>query len=190
MMGLTHLFVGTASALALTSSTYGVIPALIGGAMGGTISDIDTKNNTFLKYFKFKTLLIGLAVDFVLQGRILSYIVSANKVMLLVGIVLFFILLQIGKVQKHRGPTHSILALIIISLSIALFCLPIIPAFIVGFISHLILDLLNKKSVSIFFPCKGICLKLCYADKLANKILMFGSMGLTLILIFRSIGFF
>ncbi|ONI43107.1 hypothetical protein AN640_06770 [Candidatus Epulonipiscium fishelsonii] len=174
MMGLTHLFIGTASALALTSSVYGIIPALIGGSIGGTISDIDTKNSIFSKYFKIKNIVIAIVIDLVLQGPILHYIFKANKVILLFGIILFFILLKLGKAQKHRGPTHSILALTLFSVSIAFFSLPILPAFIIGFISHLTLDILNKKPVNIFYPYnKGICLKFCYANKSTNTTLLF-----------------
>lgn len=44
----------------------------------------------------------------------------------------------------------------------------------VAYFSHLVLDVLNKKKIPLFYPLKfGICLKLCYANKKANKVLMY-----------------
>ena len=46
--------------------------------------------------------------------------------------------------------------------------------FAIGFLSHIGLDLLNKKPVQVFFPVKSrrMCLGWCYANRLANKFLL------------------
>ena len=53
-----------------------------------------------------------------------------------------------------------------------------------GYISHIIIDLLNKKNVQVFFPIgKGFCFGLCYANKLGNKVLMYGGLGISILLL-------
>ena len=49
---------------------------------------------------------------------------------------------------------------------------PLIPYVAAGFLSHMVLDLLNKKPVEIFYPYKkGVCLRLFSADGLANRLI-------------------
>ena len=47
--------------------------------------------------------------------------------------------------------------------------------FAIAFASHVLLDMMNKKSVRLFYPAKkGFCLKWFYADRLANKFFEIG----------------
>ena len=52
--------------------------------------------------------------------------------------------------------------------------------FVITFVSHRILDMLNKRSVRLFYPAeKGVCLGMFYADRFANKVFaLAGSMWL------------
>ncbi len=44
----------------------------------------------------------------------------------------------------------------------------------VGYFSHIVLDLFNKKKVQLFYPFKsGFCFGICYANKTMNKGLMY-----------------
>lgn len=42
--------------------------------------------------------------------------------------------------------------------------------FLVGYVAHILADMLNRKEVKILYPLqKGICLKICSADGIVNK---------------------
>lgn len=177
MMSRTHLTVGIAAALALSPVTdlQTCLLAAAGGAIGGVIPDVDIFNTAHKK----DALLVGLISFGILIGGIVYYIMNH----LIIGDVLghlsifgafcFDVLFVIGFFSDHRHFTHSILAMLLFSLSVSMICKPLMIPFAIGFISHLALDILNKKGMHLLFPYKkGFCLKLCYADKLANKVLL------------------
>jgi inner membrane protein len=53
---------------------------------------------------------------------------------------------------RHRGWTHSILGLIIFSLPLWLLSKEIFIGFALGYITHLLLDMLNPSGVRVFWP--------------------------------------
>ena len=179
MMGKTHIMMGIASALAVTTPrTVGsCLAAVIGGAAGGMMSDIDiksgpgSKDTSSTRSIVLKIISVCLLVDLVTDGGILIYMQYCNDRILLMGMAYFVLLYWIGTLREHREFTHSLLALFLFSSSIAMFCMPVAIPFAIGFLSHILLDILNKKSVKIFFPAeKGVCLRLCYANQLGNRI--------------------
>ncbi len=55
--------------------------------------------------------------------------------------------------------------------------------FAIGYIAHILADILNKKEIKILFPLKkGIALSLCSADGLVDKLLFTGSIGIIILL--------
>ena len=77
-----------------------------------------------------------------------------------------------GKLSSHRSFTHSFLALGFLMAAFYFLYAPLIPYVAAGFLSHMFLDLLNKKPVEIFYPYKkGVCLRLFSADGLANRLI-------------------
>lgn len=200
MMGTTHICIGVASALALTmpENVGGCIAAIVGGAVGGSISDIDVSSkkngigSLYAKLIATGIIPLALVFDYIVDGGIIDYIKKCNSTNLTIGIVMFILLCLIGSKQDHRGFTHSLLALSLFSVSIALFCKPIFIPFFIGFASHLLLDTLNKKSIKLFFPLKkGVSLDICYANKSMDKLfLLIGAIGTVVILcysLFRNI---
>ena len=97
-----------------------------------------------------------------------------------------------GFFQEHRKFTHSFLAMLLYTF--AVFCIypPFAKPFLIGYFSHIIIDLLNKKKVQIFSPLEfGICFGICYANKLGNKILMYcGLVVSSILLLYGFITFF
>lgn len=78
--------------------------------------------------------------------------------------------------SSHRGFSHSLLALDLFAGSLWLIFPAMTVPFVITFVSHLILDILNKKSVRLLYPVeKGICLGWFYADRWANK--LFATVG-------------
>ena len=118
------------------------------------------------------------------NGKSASLIVPMTS-FLLIGAAMFVALTVIGKLSKHRDRTHSILALVLFSVSVFLIDPHIGLAFAIGYGSHLIIDLFNKSPIRMLYPLKkGICFKLCYADRLGNELLLVGGVFITVLYIF------
>ncbi len=202
MMGTTHLAIGIASSLVLTqprtSPQFAI--AVIGGALGGVASDIDVKlsfENQFASRYAWDALgseitalmiTIGLFIsDYLLSGGICESILQ-HRYLSMIGLIISVLLVIIGeRNKKHRGKTHSLLALLLSSTGIALIHPQIGISYAIGFASHIICDLFNKSNVQILYPFNktGICLKLCYAERMVNQVLC--GVGLTTIFIFMHI---
>ena len=70
----------------------------------------------------------------------------------------------------HRGFSHSIAALLLETACLKLIFPAAALPFAAAFASHVLLDLMNKRPVRLFYPVKkGICLGWFYSDRLANK---------------------
>lgn len=181
MLRNTHAVWGAASAAAVTqcSSIGQIISAACLGALGGVICDIDLfskhnhKNRLARIIIGVAVFLIMLAaVDFKFHIGIYRRIYAYAGLGQSAGIVGFIALCIIFMAAAHRKFSHSILACILSSLCVYLIYPPVCPAYAAGFISHLALDLLNKKPEQLFFPMKkGVCLNLMYSDRTGNTVM-------------------
>lgn len=80
------------------------------------------------------------------------------------------------KGSGHRGFSHSLLALVLETACLQLVFSAAALPFAAAFASHVMLDLMNKRPIRLFYPSKkGMCLGWFYADRLANK--AFAAMG-------------
>ena len=53
------------------------------------------------------------------------------------------------------------------------FSAPVLIGFIIGFASHLLLDLINYRPIQLFYPLeKGVSLKICKANSRLNIVIM------------------
>lgn len=180
MMGKTHLTVGIAAALtALQPRTAaGCFAAVLGGAIGGVICDIDTLRNEGSNdsiAVQLSALAIGasvLAADWYLNTGILRYVLTLGENRLLYGALALFTLWVIGFFSNHRGFTHSIAAGALFSQAVWMLCPPVVMPFASAYASHIVLDLLNKKGVRLLYPMKGgVYCDLFYSDRTANDLL-------------------
>ena len=79
-----------------------------------------------------------------------------------------------ASISSHRGFSHSLLALGLEAASLWLILPSAVLPFVIAFLSHILLDLTNKKPLRLMYPMKnGFCLKWFYADRLANKVCEF-----------------
>lgn len=194
MMGKTHISVGIASSLILcqpkTKAEF--ISAIIGGAVGGVMSDIDVKIDRSNKFAEkaskdalYGEIIAAVIAAFALIADALSGFnvinrIASNWIPAVVGGVVFVVLTVLGEISTHRDRTHSILALILFTLSVAFIDTEIGIAFFFGYLSHLLIDLLNKSPERLFYPFKkGVCFKVCYADRLGNDLLFAFGAGVT-----------
>ena len=191
MMGRTHFAVGLATALAVIQpkSVGECMVAVFAGALGGVTADNDTLNQSnSLKgqLLALKTALGALLIDYFFKLGICESIM-ANPKKALVGLVAFLVLWFIGFFSDHRTFTHSFLAMILYSLAIGLIYEPFTLGFMVAYLSHLALDILNRKKMPLLYPLDlGICLKLCYSDGKVDTFLMY--VGYITTAVFLTIG--
>ena len=196
MMSRTHLAVGVGSALTIMLPTEAKFccAAVIGGLLGGIIPDNDILDNDYTgdailgQVIGFGTTAGILFLDKILNIGLCNELFSRSTINLVFGLLIFIGVYIFGFFQEHRKFTHSFLAMIIYSF--AVFCIypPLIKPFIIGYSSHIFIDLLNKKKIQIFWPIEtGICFGICYANKLGNRILMWGGFVVSCVLLIYSI---
>lgn len=180
MLGKTHMAVGIAAALAITRpTTLAEIVLGVGiGGLGAVISDIDVgtseSHRDADKIIAMATItMIGIGVlDYFFHLGIWNRMKNNRAVyqMVIAGLVFIGICVY-GKEKPHRSFMHSFLAMGMLSAVIAVIYPPAVIYFVVGFLSHLALDLFNYKRVRLFYPVKkGICFRMFHAHGMANEI--------------------
>jgi len=182
MMSKTHITMGIGTSLLLLHphTASGISAVLIGGTFGAIIPDIDCKSTRISRD--------------ALHGRIIAAAVIAASVFfgqfqqvsllkdilqthvnhtILLGFLLMSILCVAGRISGHRSFSHSFLFFVLMGGAIYQIYPAFLPGFCIGCLSHLLLDCLNKKPVRLLYPMKTeFCMKLCYADGMANKVLL------------------
>ncbi len=186
MMGKTHWAIGMAASLAVSFSAVQPqnlsdnLIALAGGAVGGVLAGCDILDDDY-KYDALIGQLLGLAVlgivvalDWFLKLGVCEYVVNQNRTLSIAAGIAFCILYIVGCSSDHRTFTHSLLAMALFAGCFTAVYPRMGFAVLVGYASHLLLDLLNKKEVPLLYPLKkGICFDLCYAKGAGNTFLMF-----------------
>ncbi|MDE6087654.1 MAG: metal-dependent hydrolase [Oscillospiraceae bacterium] len=173
--------VGVAATLAVThpNTITSILMAVSMGAVGALISDLDVDSSIANKkanqIFPLLLVIVVLAViiDLVFQVGLWQKIWNnSNLLKILGGTAAFVSICLFGKNQPHRSFMHSFLALATLDISLSLIYLPLVQYFTVGFLSHLAIDLLNKKKLKLLYPKKdGFSLKLCSSSGIVNRIL-------------------
>ena len=187
MMGKTHIAVGLASSYLLLqpSTPPQFAAATVGGCIGSIMADIDVKIDRSNKYalrasldaLYGEILAVGISIAALasnyLSGGTIIQAALAHWQQSLIGVAFLIVLIAIGEASTHRDRTHSLLAMLLFSFSVLLIDKSIGIAFAVGYASHLIIDLFNKSPIRILYPLKkGFCLKVCYADRFGNELLL------------------
>lgn len=178
MMGKTHFTIGLATSLAIMQpeSFNECAVALIAGAFGGVTPDNDLLDQTHslsAQLYAMVTTFIVLLADFFFKWGICEHIM-ANQTRAMIGLIGFLVFWIIGCYTDHRTFTHSLTAMFIYSLFFGFIYEPFTLCFMAAYLSHLLLDMLNKKKVPIFYPLDfGIALKLCYANGKFDVALMY-----------------
>lgn len=158
MTGKTHTAIGMAIGLTLafkkpidaqlaiiTASTIGALAADLDHPKGELNQKLLLINNNF-----FKT------VFYLGVGIILLYIYLQNRSTLF---VLLSILSFALAISTHRAFTHSIMGFILFSAIIRLMLMEfglvlMYRGFIIGYISHLLMDCFTSKGIKLFYPIK------------------------------------
>ena len=194
MLGRTHITTGVAAALLVLhpATPLGIVSAVAGGALGGAVCDIDCKGSDLNKETARGAVLaaicIAAAVIFDLRSRngLIDHIrneVGNNLLLGGIGILIFCIW---GVCSAHRTFTHSALGALLMSASVWLICAPLGAAVLTGMVSHILLDLLNRRSIPLLYPLKkpSVCFGLCDADGITDRLLSILSSAACVILLF------
>ena len=166
-------------------------------SLGGLVPDVDLKDSTSDKLFdRLMTSLITIVAmsffikyffDFDLYCKVKEY----DFLSYLISICLFIVIAYFGSKSSHRSFTHSVIGLLIYTgILFYGFGFNVFVPYFVSHLSHIILDLFNRKGIALFYPSKfRICFDLCDSNGRVNKFLfILFSILIVVYLILISIG--
>lgn len=191
MTGKTHMAIGVGTVTVLLPTND--IKTIIGGTtlalVGSLIVDIDTeqsKGSVFLKEAFGGLILLtilGLILKMKYSINVLDYITESKTLtQMFPALGILLVALVIGKITPHRSFTHSLIGLIAYTVPVYMMVGSLYKYFIIGYIAHILADMLNRKEVRILYPSKrGVCLGLCSADGIIDKLLFVGFIAITIL---------
>lgn len=179
MTGKTHMAVGLAASSLLLQHPknrmeFGVFLGF--AVIGSLMPDVDQKQSTLGHVINAVTIsllaaLIGLKIigilpqytEFIQNNSFLKElfqvvtedILALSNAFTIIGCILIIINVIAARITGHRHFAHSFLGLMSFSLGIfLLFGSWLLKPFLIGYISHMFIDLLNHKDEKLFFPMK------------------------------------
>lgn len=184
----THMAVGVASAFLVLQPIADIKELALGTTLaivGSLVSDIDIHTSKANKVINKITWIIGFAsissliFDYFFNLGVYTDILNNIFIMKkIVAVSLFSVIIMFAKMTTHRSFSHSIMGVLAFYIPVTFIFGEMSLYFLVGIISHIVIDLFNKKKVQLFYPLKkGFCFKLCYADGFVNKALFFVSIA-------------
>lgn len=180
----THVICGNALALAIMrpTSIKFVAIGMLATSIGSVICDLDITTSKSHKEMDkiFLLVLVGIlgCVFFDNKYNLGIYnllINNTNLFRIIIGSFLFLLVCFYGMHKPHRSFLHSILGLFILTYLSNIIFKDCSMYFFIGMLSHIFLDLFNKKSVQLLYPFDDrFCFKFCDSDGLINNLLCFG----------------
>ncbi len=179
MMAKAHIAIGMAAAYSIIGpdTLQEAMPVVAGSAIGCLICDLDCENKTEKadsSFWRIATTVIAVVTileDYLLGGGMVEGLINSGNYIWCIGIAGFILTCTFASISTHRGFSHSLLALALESAFIWLVFPTMTVPFAIAFMSHVLLDLTNKKSVRLLYPAKkGLCLGWFYADRRANRV--------------------
>ena len=194
MLAKAHVTIGMAAAFTIVrpETVAEALPVIVGGALGCLICDLDcevtTEKTESSRWRKVMAVIAiaGLIEDYLMNAGMWSSLGRNGPYLWFIGLMVFALTAGFASVANHRGFSHSLLAMLIFTVSIWLIFPAAAMPFAVSFATHIVLDLMNKKPVRIFYPMKkGFSLGMFYADRFADKVIaLAGSVWLIAAVVF------
>ena len=192
MLGRTHRKIGIATTFAILKPI--TVPACLGalaaGSIGGTICDIDIlfrdhpaddeepeRDDQYDGEWEDFALnlilfLLFIVVDKYFGGGAVDWFFRHLGFHTIAMGAVFALIVVCGMFAPHRAFMHSLFAGIALSGCIYIICAPLAPGFAIGFASHILLDLLNKTGICLFWPIKKrFKLNVCSSNKTADAVI-------------------
>lgn len=179
MQGKTHATVGAATALLFsptaTLSTFGTTAFL--GIVGALMPDTDIRGSLGSKATKkiaadVASVCVAFAVGIASKTITVDETIFTNCKSLISGLALIGLCI-FGSTQPHRGIMHSLPMMALASFLMWVVNPTYVLPFVIGYASHLVLDVLNYKGEQLLFPLKKkFSLGLCKSDGIVNNILL------------------
>ena len=175
----THIVCANALALAFIrpDNPTSLLLTLGAATIGGTISDIDVSDKDHKGYIKSYIIITVISIVLLIISDIVFHIGINNWIIenssyskIIICFILSLFLCYFGYLNPHRSFLHSFLGIGLLILLCYISLGSVVIPFIIGIISHIFLDLLNKKGLWLFYPLKRkYSLKLCvYNGKVNN----------------------
>lgn len=179
MLSKAHIAVGMAAAFTVTGpeTIPEALPVIAGGALGCLVCDIDCETKAEKKdssRWRIVMLIVAIAAlieDDLIGGGMWASLEERGGYMWFIGLAGFMLTCTFAGISKHRGFSHSLPALALMTgFAWLVFPQTALP-FAAAFISHLALDITNYRPVMLFWPAKtGVKLGWFHADGLANRL--------------------
>ena len=179
MLAKAHIAVGMAAAFSIVrpETVAEALPVIAGGALGCLICDLDCENKSeksdSSRWRAVMALVAAAALieDHLLDAGMWRSLGQNGQYLWFAGLAGFVITCVFAGGSGHRGFSHSLLAMGLETACLWLIFPAVAMPFAIAFASHVLLDMMNKRSVRLFYPAKkGLCLGWFYADRLANKV--------------------
>ncbi|MGN0287102.1 MAG: metal-dependent hydrolase [Atopobiaceae bacterium] len=135
--------------------------AILGGAVGGLLPDADVNTSQASKELRRGWAILAVAVaavfavDFFARTQVAEHLwatISSVGMSQVAGIAILVAACACGRVSGHRGFTHSIVALCLCTVAVSLVFSPLCSYFFAGYLSHLVLDVLNHQGERLLWP--------------------------------------
>ena len=197
MQGRTHLVVGTAAALAIFRPAS--LSLLVGGAaaaaLGSVISDVDADQSgagrdaaRTLACAMILVVSVVFADAFFrlgIYGRFISRVDASRRIP--AGLA-FLLICAFGVLSRHRSFMHSLAAMLLLTVCASQISPQLAPFFLTGYLSHLALDLLNRRGLRLFFPFRRrFSIGLCRADGFVNGVLFWAGMAALVLTVYHGV---
>ena len=174
----THIVVANALALAFMrpDSPTELLLCLGAATVGGTISDIDVSDKDHKGYIVSYSIIIAISIFLLVLSELIFHIgindwiiENSSYTKIIICFILSLLLCYFGYLNPHRSFLHSFLGIGLLILLCYISLGSVVIPFTIGIISHIILDLFNKKGLWLFYPLKKkYSLKLCVYNGVVN----------------------
>ena len=190
MQGKTHAAVGVAAALILAPSSN--IPTMVSGAciaaVGALMPDTDTETSLGSGIAR-KAFVQTLIVFGLVEAGLFSDVSQTFTPSQLAGPLALLGLCLFASTQPHRGIMHSIPMMLLATLLARFINEAFTIPFLIGYASHLLLDLLNHKGEQLLWPMrKRYCLGMCSAGGIVDNALLVAALVCVAVIIVRCLG--
>ena len=177
----THVALGNLVALAAVNpgSINSLLITVGFASLGGIFPDVDLKDSTTDKLFDrlitslITVIVIGIFINYLFDINLYTKIKEYNSVFnYILCICIFTVMAYMGSKTHHRSFTHSALGLIMYTLILSYaFSKAVTVPFFLAYLSHILIDLFNRKGLTLFYPVKSrFCLNLCDSNGTINNL--------------------